>query len=258
MKVKFSKKGNIEKLIINNKNIIYPWGFESSDSAGFFSVTAKGWRCSVISKKVRSNNILNIATYHVKLPFSEWILYIKEKIIGNKIIRNHTIKCLENSEFNDVVSRFRFKSKYVEWVKLGTKKIFHRNSRLYHQHPVNSIIIKTNMGYLISIKIKKYNSDNQLQPVMYARDISKEWVIHARLFPKKPKLYQIKICKKWYNKAIPQNISNFLLKNGVIKNFLLYRAERKTPGFPINVYGLAKYKEGSTLNLVTETKIYKH
>ena len=88
---------------------------------------------------------------------------------------------------------------------------------------------------------------------MYARDIKNEWVVHARLFPINPGTRQIKILRKWYDKAIPKKTSDFLLSIKPLHDFLWYRGEKKGY-FPISAYGLVLGKKGDILSLETEVK----
>jgi len=90
---------------------------------------------------------------------------------------------------------------------------------------------------------------------MYARDSGDVWVIHARLFPYKWDKEIIKICRSWYNKAIPQKIAKHLLKVDAIREFLWYRSERVQANFPLNAYGLIRLEKGCKLQILTETEV---
>lgn len=255
MKIGFSKNGFIDSLKIRKKNIILPWGIETSDSSGFFTLNEKGCREKIISKEIVKKNNQISGEVTIKLPHSLWALSIKESFKKNEIIRLNKLTCLENSEFNDFVSRFRIKKEFVESVDIAGKKLFHNSSNIYHQYPVKKVILNLISGEKIILKIISYKTIKDLIPVMYARDSGNEWVIHARLFPKNPKIKQIKILRTWYNKAIPQWMSNVLLKIKPFHNFLWYRGERRGY-FPIGAYGLVKGNKGDVLELVTSLKIY--
>ena len=254
MKTQFSKEGYIEKFFIDKKNIIYPWGIETSDSAGFFSLNENSCRQKVLSKKIKIKNKMLSGEIESKLPHSHWKLIIDEKISENKIQRNNRLVCLDDCEFNDFVSRFRFQKEFINSVEIAGKKLFHKSSNIYYQFPTKKVILNLNSGKKIMIELKSYKTIPGLEPVIYARDFGEEWIIHARLFPKSPKIKQIKILRDWYNKAIPQYISNILLKIKPLYSFLWYRGERKGY-FPIGAYGLVKGKKGDILELVSEISI---
>lgn len=247
----FSNKGYIKELNINNQNIILPWGVETSDSSGFFTLNEEGCRQKIVKKDSRiSKNSISIII-EARLPHSHWELNIDESIRDKSITRINRLTCLEDCQFNDFVSRFRFKKEFVKSIEIANKKLIHKDSNIYNQYPVKKVVVNLVSGKKIEIKIKSYKTIQGLEPVIYARDSGNEWVIHARLFPKDPKIKQIKILRQWYNRAIPQWISNILLKIKPIYNFLWYRGERKGY-FPIGAYGLVKGKKGDILELKME------
>lgn len=254
MKAKFSKKGYLEKFYFKKENIILPWGVETSDSSGFFTLNEKGCRQRIIKKNLGVSEKSIKGFLEVELPHSHWKLEISEQFNQNKIKRKNTLLCLEDSEFNDFVSRFRFKKEFIKSVEIAEKKLFHKNSNIYYQFPVKEVLLNLKNKKRISIKINSYKTIHGLVPIMYARDSGDEWVVHARLFPANPDKKQIKILRDWYNKAIPQGISDVLLSIKPIYNFLWYRGERKGY-FPIGAYGLVKAKKGDVLELITEVKV---
>jgi len=254
MKPVFSKKGYVEKIYLGRNNIILPWGIETSDSKGFFTLNKKGCREKIIKEEIKKNNDSILGFIKAELPNSKWRININEKYFKKKILRKNKLTCLSNCEFNDFVSRFRFKKEFIKSVEISGKKLFHKNSNIYYQFPVKEVIINLVNGQKLKIKINSVKTIEGLVPVMYVRDSLNEWVIHARLFPKNPKIKQIKILRSWYNKAIPQGISNLLLSIKPIYNFLWYRGERKGY-FPIGAYGLVKGKRGDVLELETEVRL---
>ena len=141
MKTKFSKNGFVEELTLKDINIISPWGIETSDSAGFFSLNEKGCRQEIINKQfILSKNSL-LGEIEVKLPKSHWKLEINESYTKTTISRSNKLVCLEDSEFNDFVSRFRFKKEFIDYVEINGERLIHKNSNLYYQYPVRDIKI---------------------------------------------------------------------------------------------------------------------
>ena len=72
-----------------------------------------------------------------------------------------------------------------------------------------------------------------------------EWIIHIRILPKKFDKFVIKICNKWFNtQPIPQFITNFLIKYKFIRQYLLYKPEKKT---------LSKFHNARISKFITNT-----
>jgi len=252
MEIKFSKEGFLEELKINKENIINSWGIETSDSSGFFSLNEKGCRQKIIEKKFQKTKNKIKGHIETKLPFSHWKIYVEEfQKTKNKIIRKNKLVCLEDSEFSDFVSRFRFKKDFIKNVEIGNKKLTHKKSNIYYQHPVKKVVLNLKSGGRIQIELNNFKTIGELKPVLYARDFKEEWIIHVRLFPVNPKIKQIRICRSWYNKAIPKKIAKPFLAILPLRKFLWYRGEKKG-GFPLGAYGLVLGKKGEILNLETE------
>lgn len=251
MEGKFDERGFLNELVIQKENIIFPWGIETADSAGFFSLDHQKKRTNTLSQKIHvAKNSLH-GEFHVKLPYSNWKLEIDEKIQENTLTRKNTLTCLEPSQFNDFVSRFRFKKKCIHSVRIDGKVLIHKDTRQKYQFPVNQIELFLVSGGKITITLISYKTIDSLEPVFYVRDIKDEWVIHARLFPVHPKIKQIKFNRSFYDKAIPQTISDFLLSIKPIKQYLWYRGAEKRFS-PFNAMGLVLGKKGDVLELVTK------
>jgi hypothetical protein len=183
----------------------------------------------------------------------KWKLDITEELKDDRIIRDHQLITLEDSWFMDFVSRFQFKKEFFDKVIIGNRELIHRNTNLYYQYPVDEVEL-SGKDLDIIIKAKETITIEKFKLNMYARDYPGLWIIHARLMPKKWDNEIIKICCSWYNRAIPQRISDALLSSRRIKNFLWYRGERKQPGFPLNAYAVVKLNKGEKLQLKTEVK----
>lgn len=253
MRVVFSEDGFLEKLVVNGENIVLPWGVEASDSGGFFSLNEQSNKTRIVVRKLSLQESGVKGFLKVKLPFSYWQLFIEEKYVKNRILRKNMLVCLEDSQFNDFVSRFRFKKNFIRSVEINGSELVHSDSRIYYQHPVDHVVLNLVSGGKIVIRIKSFKTVKGLVPMMYARDVLDEWVIHARLFPSNPDIEQIRILRSWYDKAIPQWISNCLLAIKPLRNFLWYKSERDGY-FPISAYGLVLSKKGDSLGFETEVK----
>lgn len=251
---RYNSNGCLEEWIVESGNIIEPWGFETADSYSFFSQETGGFRNKILKKEVNVSASLNQSRYEVEMAEGKWDLEIDEKIEGQKIFRRHRITLLEDSFLMDYVSRFRFKKKYFNTAVIGGREIKHRKTNLYHQYPVKEALL---CGDQFEAKIKVNSSLNtdKFRQYLYVRDYEDVWVVHARLLPDNWDKEVIKICRKWYNKAIPQKISDLLLKSKQIRNYLWYRGETREPNFPVNAFPMVKLSAGTIIELSTEAEL---
>jgi|Deesub1362A_J573_1020465.scaffolds.fasta_scaffold02604_6 hypothetical protein len=248
------KNNCISKVLVNGQNIIEVWGLETADSAAFFSLSDGGCRHKILRWRSNVSDTTNEVEIDVQMHDGKWNLRIDEELIGNKILRQHTLTTLEDSWFMDFVSRFQFKKKFFEKAIINDIELIHKNTNLYYQFPVDEVKL-IGKDFDVVVKVREVITSEKFKLHMYARDSGDVWVVHARLFPYKWDKEIIKVCRSWYNKAIPQKIANILLKVDVIRDFLWYRGERKQANFPLNAYGLVRFEKGSKLRILTETKI---
>jgi hypothetical protein len=250
------EKNVISKLYVNNKNIIYPWGFETADSSAFYSLEdGFGYRYKTLKQNIKFNDKQYKAEIITNMKEGKWKLNIDDKIIDDKIIeRRVEAITLENSFFMDFVMRFRFKKEFIEYAKIDNKIIYHKNTNIYYQYSVEEVFLK---GKEFDIKIGIIDKivPEKMQPVMYVRDNNDEWVVHVRMIPKKCDKEVIKICTRWAGtRPLPQKLSNVLLKWKWLRKQLWYRGEKqpyKCRLFRkfINpcAFGMVKIKKGSKL-----------
>jgi len=222
------EKNVISKLYVNNKNIIYPWGFETADSSAFYSLEdGFGYRYKIISQEIKFSDKCYKAKIVTKMKEGKWELNIDDKIINDKTIeRKVEAITLEDSFFMDFVMRFRFKKEFIEYAKIADKVIFHKNTNIYYQYPVEEVFLK---GKEFDIKISIIDKivPKNMKPVMYVRDNNGEWIVHVRMIPKKWDKEVIKVCTSWAKTMpLPQFFSDFLLKWKWLKGELWYRGEK--------------------------------
>jgi hypothetical protein len=250
MKVGFNK-GLIEKLIINNENVIFPWGFETADSYSFFSLETGGFRNNVVKREFHSTKSSNKVDLEVEMKESAWKVGINEKVKTNSITRIHKLTTTKDSFIMDFVTRYVFKKEFFRTAKIASEEIVHQDSNIYHQYPVRKVeLIGDNVS--AEIKVLKADHSKKFKQVMYVRDSKDCWVVHLRLLPTKWDKEVVKICRSWYNRAIPQWISNTVLKSNHIKNFLWYRGETRKPNSILNAFPMALLKKGETIKLESE------
>ena len=222
------EKNVISKLFYNGENIIKPWGFETADSSAFFSLEdGVGYRYNIINEYYSFDDKNYQANIDCQMKEGHWIVNIKDSIINEQCIeRLVEAQTLEDSVFMDFVMRFRFKKNDIEYAEINKKKIYHNNTNVYYQFPVNNVFLK---GYTFSINISILDCSvpDKMEPVMYVRDHGDEWVVHVRMIPKQWDKEVIKICTSWAGtRPLPQILTRILLKSDTLRNSMWYRGER--------------------------------
>lgn len=257
------KDNVISKLIVNDEDIINPWGIETADSSSFFSLENNiGFRYAVINKNHIHDERNNKLSIEAKLKEGQIRLDIDEKIETNKIvIRNCNIKCLADSYFMDFVMRFRFKKKFIQYAQIAGKEFYHKNTNIYYQYPVDSVFLK-GTGFDAKITIVDAETSDKMKVFMYVRDRGDEWIVHARMLPQVVDRYVIKLCSKWFQtRPLPQILTKMILKNEATKSKLLYRSERSpyvgkiNRFFSPNAYPLVRLNEGQKLSWSVKVEI---
>jgi hypothetical protein len=191
------------------------------------------------------------------MPEGFYNLNISEYLEKNRISRHFDLIPLEDSMFMDVVMRFQFRKAFFDKVLINGEELTHTKSNLYHQHEVSEVIL-IGADFNIIIRSNPSKFPKKFSRYIYARDFEDAWIIHVRLLPKIADKSIIKICRSWYNRAIPPVFSDILLKSRLIKEFLYYRGERVVPNYPVNAYDLCMIEKGDLISLDTEVEIVKN
>ena len=223
------------------KNIINPWGFETSDSYSFFSHLTWWNRNKLLNYNF--NNDYNVNKWNIEVLMKEWkwSLSVNEKLKWNEVVREHTLNAIEKTFMFDYVQRYRFKKEFFNIAEIDWKRIEYKNTNIYYQYKVDNVVLYWDY-YDIKIFLLDFKCD-KFESYMYVRDNNWEWIVHIRLMPKNWNKEVIKLCTFWYNKAIPQFLSNFILKVKWIKDFIWLRAERKPYRFPFSLLAPSAYPE---------------
>jgi len=248
-------KGVIKSLHVKGENIIFPWGVETADSSGFYSLEHNvGYRNErILCDSLVSNNSSYIYE-NVLMPEGHWNLKLKDLLHESSITREATLTSVEDSVLMDFVMRFRFKKRFFDTASIAGKTISHTASDIYHLYPVDKATLN---GKEMSIHIEIENSScaGIMTPNIYVRDHADEWVIHVRMMPNIFCKEVIKICNGWAGtRALPQCISRNLLKIPRFKSYIWYRNERKPYPkiirriFNINAFPMAKLGKGRSLH----------
>ncbi len=260
------EKKVVSEVYLDGHNIINPWGIETADSSAFFSLEeGVGYRHRVIHEKYISDNKNYYANLIVEMYEGKWELNVNDRIIDdNMISRKAEILCLEDSFFMDFALRFRFKREFIEYAEIGGNKYYHENSNIYCQYPERSVFLK-GKGFNLTIDVKDLVTAEKMNPVMYVRNRTDEWIVHARMLPKEWDKEVIKLCNPWYRtRPLPQRVSDLLLRSTSIKDSLWYRGEvspykSKLMRFICpSAFPMTKLKKGEKLMWKVIAKIDRH
>ncbi len=215
------------ELFLDKNNIIFPWGFETSDSWSFYSMEdGLGYRYDekVLNEKIEVNKYNRESEIYMREGSID--LKIEDHLEKNCIIRSAQSVCLEDTYLLDYVLRFRFKKRLFKYALIGNEKIEHKNQNIYHQYPVDCIRL-VGEDLSLNIGIEESIVPDKMAPFMYVRDQKDEWVIHARMLPVTHDKTVIKLCNSWYKtKPIPSSVSKLILSSKRIKKYLMYRGEK--------------------------------
>lgn len=218
----------ISQLQFRGSNIINPWGFETADSSAFFSLEEGiGWRSKTLEQRYDYDEHRYRADLTVQMKEGRWALRVEDEIAGDCVDRRVEALTLEESVFMDFVLRFRFKKAMIEYAEIAGKQYRHEGTNIYRQYPVDEVFLK-GKGFDITLSILDREVPESMQPVMYVRDYKDEWVVHARMIPRRADKEVIKICTAWAGtRPLPQWISRPLLAWKTLKEALWYRGERQ-------------------------------
>lgn len=210
------------------EQLINPWGIETADSWGFFSLEKNiGYRHFRTDKDTHREIKKSQLNLEVEMPEGHWIMRVADQLTEKSVIRTVNLNTLKESWFMDFVMRFRFKKKYFDYAEIADKKIIHANSNVYHQYPVNEAWLK-GKKYNVHLQVQDLIHGDEFAPFLYVRDYQDEWIIHIRFLPLKTEKTIIKLCNGWCKtKPLSPFLNQELLKKIWIRNQLLYRSERK-------------------------------
>ena len=248
-------EGVINEVRYRDEAFTLPWGIETADTSGFFSLEkGVGYRHKRIKENHKELEGDSRFVTQVEMPDGVWLLTIEDSIKSEKVIvRTAYLEALEDTLLMDFVMRFRFKKKYFESAEIAGNMLVHRASDVYHQYPVRSAQLNGSK-FSVNIIIENSIDSEVMSPNLYVRDHADEWVVHARMIPLKIEKVVVKICNSWAKtRALPDSISRPILGIPGVRNFLWYRNERKPYPrilkrlFNPNAFPMAKLTKGDTL-----------
>lgn len=221
-------EGIISGLKMGQDQLINPWGIETADSWGFFSLEKNiGYRHFRTDEIFMHENKRSNLDLKVEMPEGHWRLGMVDQLTENSIIRSVNLDTINASWFMDFVMRFRFKKSHFDYAEIAGQKIFHQNSNVYHQYPVDEAWLH-GKNYRVKLKILEVIHDDKFSPYLYVRDYQDEWIVHIRLLPSATEKMVIKLCNRWsQTKPLSPFLNHELLKKKWIQNYLLYRSERR-------------------------------
>ena len=252
----FGKYSLVEWSPNNGENIIFPWGVETADSDGFFSLDrTAGYRYQCVHEHIQHQDRRLFTEQEVIMRDGHWVLKTADLVNGGSVIRHISLSAMEDSWQMDFVMRFRFKKEFFSHAEIAGKRIDHLNSNIYHQYPVSAAKLVHELGEL-SISILEVDGGSSFEPEMYVRDRGDEWIIHVRLMPKRNTRQIIKMCNRYMKtKSLPNWFSNIVLLIAPLKKALWYRGEQRPYSLKLlrilnpNAFALGQVKKGETLSL---------
>lgn len=256
-----SQGGWIDSWVVDGHELIAPWGVECADARHFFSLTDGGFGNRIVINE--RNLTLDSVGVNFQNRWGEslWELQTQDDWKdGRTIYRRAELTALSPMPLLDFVVRFRFLKKYIDYAMIAGERIAHRNTNIYHQYQSSSVTLYGSIGaIMINVNDANYPND-RWAPWMYVRDYRDEWIVHARLLPRQHDQSVV----KWYNTAIPQNVTNLLLRSDRIYQYLLYKSElRPSPKwnvlgrkvFRFACYPLGQLEVGERLRIQTSVRI---
>lgn len=221
------EKGVIQEVTLNDQNMIYPWGIETADASGFFSLEQHiGYRHIIDHQKHKLDGKTQQSSMQVLMPEGQWDLDLRSELHPRAITREVTLSTDSYSWHMDFVMRFRFKKEFFEEAKIADKTISHTNSNVYHLHDVREVELK-GKNLSVRVAVTDLECPPNFKHYMYVRDHLDEWIVHSRFLPADDERMVIKLCNRWYKtRSIPQFLTDKILTYKIFKDYLYYHSER--------------------------------
>ncbi|MBI3774795.1 MAG: hypothetical protein HY273_04450 [Gammaproteobacteria bacterium] len=248
-------QGVIRELRMSGRNFILPWGIETADTRGFFS----------LEKPIGYRHVREVEHFHadahrsqtettVRMPEGYWALRLDDRIENARTLRRRaSLTSLDDTVLMDFVMRFRFRKEFFPSAEIAGQTLRHRASDVYHQYPVRTARLN-GTDFSVYIEVEEANNDGVLEPNLYVRDHANEWVVHARMVPRKIHKEVIKICNGWAGtRALPSWANSAVLAMPGVRSLLWYRNERRPYPrivrrlFNPNAFPMALLAKGRTL-----------
>lgn len=251
-------KGFFKTLRVAGQNCINPWGIEAADSASAFRWSEKPLRLKQNFTPRKQSESESQGDIDVIASEGEWHITYDETMSENVITRTHSLEAVTDTYLLDFVSRYRFKKKWFDSAKINRMDITKPLPFAYYQFRTKQAEL---FGQLTArVNVIDVNNAGLFDQVMYVMEKKDEWVIHARLLPKKASRYILKLCTPWFNKAVPDILARPFIRIEWIRDYLLYRGERilyKKPWSALapNVYKLAFLPRGTKITIQTRCEI---
>lgn len=246
-------------------NIILPWGIETSDYSSFFSLEEKaGYRYDILFDNLYHDDSIYSREIIIKFRSGKFKINIVDELLeGKSISRKVNVEFLEDTYLMDFVIRYRFKSNFVESVRIHNEILFHKNTNVNHQFPVKEVRVNLVNGGKILLDMPNYSINDKFTLNSYVRDFGKEWVIHQRLLPNTSDKNVVKLCSKYFKTLpLPFFLSDILLRNKYFMKQTFYRGERKRFAskfvrvFNPNTFPMVLNKKGESFNMESKLIYY--
>lgn len=230
------------------------FGIETADRHSFFTFAPE--RCGV--RFLEDVALLNgpdkgERRVAVEMAEGQWNARLLSECRERSLLLSASLTTVSPSLFQDFVLRAVFsRNSFVE-AEIGSERFGHRESNVYHQHPVRSASLSGPAGRAV-IRVTEARHGAAFGQVLYIRDAPEGWVVHARLIPAPP---YAKIWVRWFNRIARISFSDWasrlLLKIPGLADRLWYAAERGGAGaLQLQASGLAGLPPETTLSLSME------
>ncbi|HVY81199.1 MAG TPA: hypothetical protein VG994_09485 [Steroidobacteraceae bacterium] len=249
------ERGVIRELRKDGTNLILPWGIETADSSGFFSLEPGiGYRHTRLAEHSRADERSSSTQALVAMPEGLWNLTLEDRIEASDLIsRTAALTTVDDTVLMDFVVRLRFRKSLFHTAHIADRTLEHRASDVYNQYPVRSARLD-GRDFSVRIDIEESQCTPALVPMLYVRDHADEWIVHARMIPCRYHKEVIKICNGWAGtRSLPLWLSRALLAVPGVRSRLWYRNERRPYPrlmrrlFNPNAFPLALLPKGESL-----------
>lgn len=222
----FIYKGlRIDGFIHGGQTYASGWGVEFADKSSFYSMTGEGFG---VGEGVSDCCVQDGSGVVVKLATGDVCLRLEESSDELSAERKVCIRAIDDVYLMDFVLRYRFSADCFDVGDINDKSFSYRGSNIYNQYQVSTVNLD---GEKVSASVRLIGSSKRkdITPWMYLRDFNNEWIVHCRLLPSQNVFHKqiIKLNTSWYDRAVPDVLSNCLLGNEKIKKYLWYKGETK-------------------------------
>lgn len=202
-----------------------PWGFETSDAYQFYSLESRQNRRVEESSAMRTSASDEIHLTEGRAAL-ELITQLTEGSVEATVRQSIMFCCITDFWAVDVVNRCRFPEQVFEFGEVAGTQVFKDHSYYYHQQPVTEARL-SGRKVLAEIKVVELQAPPSLSLFTYIKSTETEWIVHARLLPRRFKREVL----KWNGRPLFERITDPLLRGTPLGKLTRYAGEfNRYPG----------------------------